>query len=216
MSSGGLGSAAASLQSCFSPTTRRCSSYCYAPTSLIPRTLSSPNLKLKGLRFSGPKGNRIYSNSSNRTGGADGGSASGDSDSRGVLDAFFLGKALAEALNERIESTVGEFLSAVGRLQAEQQSQIQDFQEDVLERAKKAKEKAAREAMEAQGLIPKSTIVDTTPATDSVDSVTASSTVSEISAANPSSLSSPTTPMSQPDRGPADKQEPALGVSNDD
>lgn len=90
------------------------------------------------------------------------------------------------------------------------------MQEDVLERAKKAKEKAAREAMEAQGLIPKSTIVDTSPATDSVDSVTASSTVSEISAADPSSLSSPTTPMSQPDRGPADKQEPALGVSNDD
>ena len=77
MSSGGLGSAAASLQSCFSPTTRRCSSYSYAPTSLIPRTLSSPNLKLKGLRFSGPKGSRIYSNSSNRPGGADGGSASG-------------------------------------------------------------------------------------------------------------------------------------------
>ena len=77
MSSGGLGSAAASLQSCFSPTTSRYSSYSYAPTSLIPRTLSSPNLKLKGLRFSGPKGSRIYSNSSNRPGGAAGGSASG-------------------------------------------------------------------------------------------------------------------------------------------
>lgn len=93
---------------------------------------------------------------------------------------------------------------------------IGDMQEDVLERAKKAKEKAAREAMEAQGLIPKPTTVDTTPATDSVDSVTSSSTVSEISAANPSSVSSPATPMDQLDRDPADKQEPALGVSNDD
>lgn len=101
MSSGGLGSAAASLQSCFSPTTRRCSSYSYAPTSLIPRTLSSPNLKLKGLRFSGPKGNRIYSNSSNRPGGADGGSASGISShhyfssnficSRMIKTQFFIG-----------------------------------------------------------------------------------------------------------------------------
>ena len=55
---------------------------------------------------------------------------SGDSDSsnRSVLDAFFLGKAVAEALNERIESTVGEILSTVGRLQAEQQKQVQDFQ----------------------------------------------------------------------------------------
>ena len=39
-----------------------------------------------------------------------------------------MGKAFAEALNERIESTVGEFLSTVGRLQAEQQKQVQEFQ----------------------------------------------------------------------------------------
>lgn len=49
-------------------------------------------------------------------------------DSRIVLDAFFLGKAFAEALNERIESTVGEILSVVGQWQAEQQKQVQDFQ----------------------------------------------------------------------------------------
>lgn len=52
----------------------------------------------------------------------------GENENRTVLDAFFLGKALAEALNERIESTVGEFLSTVGRLQAEQQKQVLDFQ----------------------------------------------------------------------------------------
>ena len=44
------------------------------------------------------------------------------------MDAFFLGKAVAEALNERVESAVGEFFSTIGRLQAEQQKQIQDFQ----------------------------------------------------------------------------------------
>lgn len=49
-------------------------------------------------------------------------------DSKQVLDAFFLGKAFAEALNERIGSTVGEVLSVVGQWQAEQQKQIQDFQ----------------------------------------------------------------------------------------
>ena len=52
----------------------------------------------------------------------------GENENSTVLDAFFLGKALAEALNERIESTVGEFLSTVGRLQAEQQKQVLDFQ----------------------------------------------------------------------------------------
>lgn len=52
----------------------------------------------------------------------------GDSESRSVLDAFFLGKALAEALNERVESAVGELLSTIGRLQSEQQKQVLDFQ----------------------------------------------------------------------------------------
>lgn len=52
----------------------------------------------------------------------------GDSESKNILDAFFLGKALAEAVNERLESAVGEFLSTVGRLQAEQQKQVLEFQ----------------------------------------------------------------------------------------
>lgn len=52
----------------------------------------------------------------------------GDNDSKVVLDAFFLGKAFAEAVNERIGSTVGEILSMVGQWQAEQQKQVQDFQ----------------------------------------------------------------------------------------
>ncbi|CAI9769711.1 unnamed protein product [Fraxinus pennsylvanica] len=52
----------------------------------------------------------------------------GENESKTVLDVFFLGKALAEALNERIESTLGEFLSTIGRLQAEQQKQVQEFQ----------------------------------------------------------------------------------------
>lgn len=53
---------------------------------------------------------------------------SGNMDSKAVLDAFFLGKAFAEAITERIESTVGEFVSALGRLQAEQQKQLRDLQ----------------------------------------------------------------------------------------
>ncbi|KAM7270228.1 hypothetical protein ACFE04_029442 [Oxalis oulophora] len=90
-------------------------------------------------------------------------SSSSENESRTILDAFFLGKALAEAVSERVESTLGEVLSTIGRLQAENQKQVEDFQEDVLERAKKAKEKAAREAMEANGLAPprSSTIINT-------------------------------------------------------
>ncbi|XP_011083122.1 uncharacterized protein At4g13200, chloroplastic isoform X1 [Sesamum indicum] len=82
---------------------------------------------------------------------------SGENESRSVLDAFFLGKALGEALTERIESTVGEILSVIGSLQAEQQKQILEFQEEVLEKARRAKEQASRDAVEAQGLVSKST-----------------------------------------------------------
>ncbi|VFQ69681.1 unnamed protein product [Cuscuta campestris] len=84
-----------------------------------------------------------------------GGSDSGENESKIVLDAFFLGKAIGEALSERIESTVGEFVSTIGRLQAEQQKQVLEFQEEVLHRAKMAKEKAAHQTFEAQGLTPK-------------------------------------------------------------
>ncbi|KMZ60438.1 hypothetical protein ZOSMA_5G03060 [Zostera marina] len=76
------------------------------------------------------------------------GSNSGGNDSKTVLDAFFLGKAFAETLNERVESTVGEILSVVGQWQAEQQKQIADFQEEVVERAQRDKEKTAIEAMD--------------------------------------------------------------------
>ncbi|XP_021763402.1 uncharacterized protein At4g13200, chloroplastic-like [Chenopodium quinoa] len=100
---------------------------------------------------------------------------SGESDSKTVLDAFFLGKALGEALTERIESTVGEILSTVGRLQAEQQKQVQEFQEDVFERAKRAKEKAAREALEEQGrLLPNSNKKNSAESNIASSSVTAS------------------------------------------
>ncbi|XP_038703274.1 uncharacterized protein LOC119999652 [Tripterygium wilfordii] len=121
--------------------------------AFVSRSPSPLNVNFSGLSHEARGRLMVSCNSSTRPGGL----GSGDSDSKGVLDAFFLGKALAEALTERIESTVGEFFSTVGRLQAEQQKQVQDFQEEVLERAKKAKERAAREAMEAQGLVYKST-----------------------------------------------------------
>lgn len=52
----------------------------------------------------------------------------GENESRTVLDAFFLGKALAEALGEHLESRVGEFLSGIYMLQAEQLKNVQEFQ----------------------------------------------------------------------------------------
>ncbi|XP_021637585.1 uncharacterized protein At4g13200, chloroplastic [Hevea brasiliensis] len=187
-----------------------------------PSISSLPDTKLKkqlGLRFGAPTrtphGISVRCNSSTRPGGP----GSGDNESRSVLDAFFLGKALAEALNERIESTVGEFLSAIGRLQAEQQRQIQDFQVDVLERAKRAKENAAREAMGAQGLVSNATTVDPKSAAYDINSETSkssSSTINAVAPANPPSIPNSTVvPTAETGLDPA-AEGPVFGVSDDD
>lgn len=169
---------------------------------------TSPSTSYGALKLT-PR-NSFSCNCSSTSGGPPPG---GESDSKHVLDAFFLGKALAEALNERIESTVGEFLSTVGRLQAEQQKQIQDFQEEVLEKAKRAKEKAAREAMEAQGLISKSPTTNVTTFTNGVISKTAPLSTEVPSGPPSTSNSSALTTIKDVNSTDTD---PLLGISIDD
>ncbi|XP_021690098.2 uncharacterized protein At4g13200, chloroplastic [Hevea brasiliensis] len=193
--------------------------FSYGLYPLDPNTSSLPDTKLKkqlgfpsGTPTRQPHGISVRCNSSTRPGSP----GSGDNESSSVLDAFFLGKALAEAVNERIESTVGEFLSAIGRLQAEQQRQIQDFQVDVLERAKKAKKNAAKEALEAQGLVPNATAVDPKLATYGFNSKTSSSTSKAVTPANsPSSSNSTVVPTAETRLDPAAKG-PAYEVIDDD
>lgn len=156
--------------------------------------LSLSELKLSPTKF------RCYSISTP-------GGGQGDNESKSVLDAFFLGKALAEAVNERVESTLGDFLNTVGRLQAEQQKQVQEFQEDVLERAQKAKELAAREAIMAQGvIIPK-------PSTEivSVDGDDTDSVVTNITSTMSANLSNSTPSGVNADQGP-DDEDPVVDV----
>ncbi|KAG0616377.1 hypothetical protein M758_5G110100 [Ceratodon purpureus] len=77
----------------------------------------------------------------------------GDPESKQLLDAFFLGKALAETVSERIGSLVGELLSEVGQRQAEQQRQIREFQNEVQERAKTSAMKAAQKALATENTV---------------------------------------------------------------
>ncbi|XP_021830556.1 LOW QUALITY PROTEIN: uncharacterized protein At4g13200, chloroplastic [Prunus avium] len=186
----------------------RTSCCCYASSSVSVTSHAHQISKLQSFGFFGTKGSqrsRVQCNSSTGPGGP----GSGDGDSRSVLDAFFLGKALAEAINERIESSVGEFLSTIGRLQAEQQKQVEEFREDVLERAKKAKEKAAREAAEVQGLAKPPTAEYITPVTitNGVTQVTSTTTTTTSNATpvNQSSLSEPAPPATANEPGPADE-----------
>ncbi|KAL2557051.1 uncharacterized protein Fot_01790 [Forsythia ovata] len=171
--------------------------------ALVPRTSLHHPLSSSDFRPTATGLHKFPINLSCNCSSKPGDSGSGENESRSVLDAFFLGKALAEALNERIESTLGEFLSTIGRLQAEQQKQVQEFQEDVLERAERAKKKAAREAMEAQGLVPKSSEGNIITVTNGVSSVASSS--------QPNSIVKPV----NMDTGPT-KEDSLLEVSEED
>ncbi|XP_024397990.1 uncharacterized protein [Physcomitrium patens] len=91
--------------------------------------------------------------------------SSGDPESKQLLDAFFLGKALAETVSERIGSLVGELLSDVGQRQAEQQRQIREFQNEVQERAKSASRKAAQKALATDNTVSVAAATQVSPVT---------------------------------------------------
>ncbi|MDX2255779.1 MAG: hypothetical protein NW214_09705 [Pseudanabaenaceae cyanobacterium bins.39] len=55
--------------------------------------------------------------------------------SKSPLDAFFIGRATAEAVIDRIGETVSDTLSALGKFDAEQREQIRLFVEAVIEKA---------------------------------------------------------------------------------
>jgi len=59
--------------------------------------------------------------------------------SKSPLDAFFIGRATAEAVIDRVNETVTDALSALGKFDAEQKEQIRIFVETVLEKAEQEK-----------------------------------------------------------------------------
>ena len=62
-----------------------------------------------------------------------------------LVHAFFVGRAIAEALGEQLENTVTSALSDLGKFDAEQRERLRQFTAEVLERANRA------EAMSNQG-----------------------------------------------------------------
>lgn len=59
--------------------------------------------------------------------------------SKSPLDAFFIGRATAEAVIDRIEETVTDALSALGKFDAEQREHIRTLVETILEKAEQQK-----------------------------------------------------------------------------
>ncbi|KAL6903686.1 hypothetical protein ACP4OV_004499 [Aristida adscensionis] len=132
-----------------------------APVCCVSLPTSAPRARARAFPSSSPAAaalsplGRLPRFAARSSGGGGGGTRPepkrGDDESKAVLDAFFLGKAFAEALTERVESVVGELFSVVGQWQAEQQKQVQEFQEEVVQRAQKSKERAAMEVIDDKG-----------------------------------------------------------------
>ncbi|WP_414566643.1 MULTISPECIES: DUF6825 family protein [unclassified Anabaena] len=59
-----------------------------------------------------------------------------------LLQAFFVGRAVAEVINERVEIALTDALSDLGKFDAEAREQMRQFTEEVLERANRAAEAA--------------------------------------------------------------------------
>lgn len=63
-------------------------------------------------------------------------------DNKPPVHAFFLGRAIAEALYEQAERTVTSALSELGKFDAEQRERVRLFTEDVMARANRAAQQA--------------------------------------------------------------------------
>ncbi|MBD2035065.1 hypothetical protein H6F76_08495 [Leptolyngbya sp. FACHB-321] len=60
------------------------------------------------------------------------------------FDAFYVGRAIAEAVYEQVERALTNSLSDLGRFDAEQRERLRQFTEDVLARAQRDAEAAKR------------------------------------------------------------------------
>ena len=63
-----------------------------------------------------------------------------------TLQAFFLGRALATAIGEKLEEAITTGMSGVGRFDAEQREWLHRFVEDVFEQAQASQQDVSAEA----------------------------------------------------------------------
>ncbi|MCS6960642.1 MAG: hypothetical protein RMK91_11415 [Pseudanabaenaceae cyanobacterium SKYGB_i_bin29] len=57
-----------------------------------------------------------------------------------ILHAFFVGRATAEVLTDRLEDAITDFLSALGKFDAEQREKLRQFTEEVMAKTKQQEE----------------------------------------------------------------------------
>lgn len=62
-----------------------------------------------------------------------------------LVNAFFIGRALAETLAKQTESALSDALSELGKFDAEQRERLRLFTDEVLEKARQEREAAMRD-----------------------------------------------------------------------
>lgn len=61
-----------------------------------------------------------------------------------LVHAFFLGRAIAEAVSEQVESNVTNALSELGKFDAEQRERLRLFTDEIMARAQRAEDMSAQ------------------------------------------------------------------------
>ena len=61
-----------------------------------------------------------------------------------LVNAFFIGRALAEAIAKQTETALSDALSELGKFDAEQRERLRQFTEEVLEKARQEREASAQ------------------------------------------------------------------------
>jgi len=61
-----------------------------------------------------------------------------------LVHAFFVGRAVAETINEQLESALTDFLSELGKFDAEQRNRLRLFTDRVIEKANREAEMATQ------------------------------------------------------------------------
>ena len=59
-----------------------------------------------------------------------------------VVHTFFIGRAVADLLNEQLEHVLTNLVSEIGKFDAEQRERLREFTEEVMERARREEEAA--------------------------------------------------------------------------
>ncbi|DBA73971.1 TPA: hypothetical protein ACH3X1_010800 [Trebouxia sp. C0004] len=95
---------------------------------------------------------------------------------RSVLEAFFLGRAFAETVNDRLGAALGDLLSEIAKADAERRQAWKEFESEVQDRAKAALRKSTQASFPKQRQLPENATLPRTTTTAPTGPVPTSTT----------------------------------------